>query len=153
MSAAKTLEHLLHSGELDKLLAHGARVAKANEALCNRLEASLREHCRVANLKGDTVIVIADSPVWATKLRFQTGAMLEILRDRGFPELRTLRIKVNPINVTREAAPRHGPQLSQSAAATLLRTAEGTKDVELRAVLERLAARSGKAGKGPTGSN
>ncbi len=144
MSAAKTLEHLLHSGELDKLLAHGARVAKANEALCARLEASLREHCRVANLKGDTAIVIADSPVWATKLRFQTGAMLEILRNRGFPALRTVRIQVSPLNVTREAAPRHGPHLSQSAATTLTRAAESTDDIELRAVLERLAAR-GKA--------
>ena len=142
MSAAKSLEHLLHSGELDKLLAHGARVAKANEALCNRLEAAVREHCRVANLKGDTAIVIADSPVWATKLRFQSGAMLEILRDRGFPELRSVRIKVSPVNVAREAAPRHGPQLSQSAASTLRRAAESTDDIELRAVLERLAGRS-----------
>lgn len=145
MSTGKSLELLLHSGELQKLFAHGERVAKANEALCHRLEASLREHCRVANIKGDTVIVIADSPVWATKLRFQTGAMLEILRDRGFPELRTLRIKVSPVNVAREAAPRSRPKLSQSASATLRRAAEYTDDVELRAVLERLAARGGKA--------
>ncbi len=144
MSAAKSLEQLLHSGALDKLLAHGARVAKAHEALRNQLEASLREHCRVVNIKGDTVIMMADSPVWATRLRLQTGAMLEILRERGFAELRTLRIKVSPVNVARAAVPRHGPQLSQSAASTLRRAAQSMDDVELRAVLERLAA-TGKA--------
>ena len=141
MSTGKSLGQLLHSGELQKLFAHGERVTKANEALGHQLEAALREHCRVANLKGDTAIVIADSPVWAGKLRFQTSAMLEILRDRGFPELRTLRIKVSPVNVAREAAPGSRPKLSQSAATILRGAAESTDDPELKAVLTRLAER------------
>lgn len=104
------------------------------ENLTEQLPAAIRSHCVAARRDGDTLIVLADSPVWATRLRY---ALPRIMRDLP---VRNLRVRVAPTAET-PRRPRKGvPKLPESAAAALEHTADSLDDPELSAVLRRIAS-------------
>jgi hypothetical protein len=87
----------------------------------------------------------ADSPVWATKLRFQLPVLMTALRQLApAKELRRIEVKVSPFRVAEES-PRPRIVLSSASAALLRDVAETVSDPKLQSVLLRLAGHSSKA--------
>lgn len=125
------------------LLSHVARLKDLNEQLGRQLPAPLGKHVTVANVHQDTLVLNTASPVWASRLRYLTPAILDFVRSRpGFETLRSVRVR---ISMPDSAAPvRHSRsplRPSQASAAHLRHVGESIPDPALRAALMRLADR------------
>jgi hypothetical protein len=105
------------------------------EKLLAQLPPAFRPHCAGVRADGDTLVVFADSPGWATRLRYESP---RILPGVGF---RNLRIRVTPPATAAPQATRGTPTLPATAAALLRETAAGIADPDLADTLLRLAAR------------
>lgn len=104
------------------------------EQLTLQLPSAIRSHCVGARLDGDTLVVLADSAAWATRLRY---AVPRIMVQFG---ARNLRVRVMPLDSRPRKKVRDRPRMPPEAALMLAQTAESTEDPALAAVLRRLAA-------------
>lgn len=102
------------------------------------LPPALSDHCRLGNVRGDTLVFLVDSPVWKAKLRLHADILLDAARAAGLPA-RELVLKVATMQpVSPDAAPRL--PLSQAARDALRSAAQSIADPELRAKLLELAS-------------
>lgn len=146
MSPARTLSHLLR----DANSPYGRLIERSrlHIDLQARLESLLAPgtigHYRVQNLREGILILQADSPSWASRLRFELPRLLEQLRAMpGLQQLRDIQIRVATASQPRPM-PLRRAHLSQQAAAVLESAADATQDPQLREALRRLA-RKGSA--------
>jgi len=110
--------------------------------LQHRLPEGIRQHARIVNLTGDTLVLAADNAVWASRLRCLVPDLLHPLRDEcGASDLRQVRVRVAIPQTSTE--PGRLPRLAISGnSANHLRTlANHTDDPELKSVLLRLSSR------------
>lgn len=106
------------------------------------LPAPLNDHCRVLTIRDKNLVLAADSPVWAARLRFHTHQLLQQLSRHRAVKLSTVRIRVRPPD--RQAVPdrRQPPRrLLASSSTALKQTAQAISDPELKTALLRLASR------------
>jgi len=113
-----------------------------------RLTAAAREavgppgaaHIIGACTSNHKLVVLADSPVWATRFRFQLESQLKnILENRGLK-----RVLVRTSQLSGAAAPPHRrARISARSREFLSATAESTCDPALRSIYRRLARRRG----------
>lgn len=141
MARARPLQRLL-DGSLQGITDR-ARMLDRLTAEVRRLLPEVGAHCQVANIRGDELILQVDSPAWATRLRYQGKALVGQLRRRGFPELKTVRVRVAP-PARSSPPPYRRARLSPSSGELLRQTAAAVDDDALRAALERLASRAGE---------
>jgi len=104
------------------------------ESLTERLPAAIRPHCVGARRDGDTLVVLVNSPVWATRLRYD---LTRIMGDLG---VRNFRVRVVPASEPPRRPPAKPLRLPESAAQALEQTADSVEDAKLSAVLRRLAS-------------
>ncbi|HEB92494.1 MAG TPA: DUF721 domain-containing protein [Gammaproteobacteria bacterium] len=142
-SPGKSLASILAAADngLQALFAHAHRLQTLNRILRGALGEPLGPHVSLCNIRTDTAIVTADSPVWLTQLRYQAPTVLHILQSQpGLESLRKVRFKAQPAR--EPAGPTSPPRrasLSPSGAETLGSAAEGIQDPELAEALRRLA--------------
>lgn len=130
------------AGPLARLKEHAARLHRLQADLQRCLPPLLAASCSVANLKGDTLVIFAQSTAVAVKLKQMTPSLLQHLREQGHP-LTDVHVKVS-IRQPRPTRPppierricAQGKQCLTAFAATL------PADSPLREALERLARRS-----------
>ena len=85
----------------------------------------LNEHCRALNVAGTTLILAADSPVWAARLRFHTPQLVKQLSSEHPFDIRAVRIRVRPAD--RPAPPekrQNRPRRTPLGAAALKQAAQ-----------------------------
>jgi hypothetical protein len=133
---------LKKSGPLMQLLARARVLAALDRQLKHLLEVPLRDHCQVLALHDRQLVVAADSPAWAARLRFHSPQLARKLsRDLPVP-VRSVRIRVLP--VSGEAPPaghpatvrRRGPEGKRA----LLQAVQTVSDPELKTALRNLAS-------------
>lgn len=119
-----------------------ARVLMALDAqLHELLPAPLNEHCSVLNFRDTTLVLAADSPVWAARLRFHTAQLVKQLSGHQTVTVRTVRIRVQP--PSKPHTPEHRPAASGPSArgaAVIRQAASSISDPELKSALLRLAS-------------
>ena len=103
------------------------------DQLIAQLPSAIRPHCLGARLDEDTLVVLADSAAWATRLRYEVPRVLDQFGARN------LRIRVVPADKQPPDKARAQPSLPAEAAKALEQTAETVDDPELATVLRRLA--------------
>ena len=110
--------------------------------LQHHLPEGIRQHARVVNLAGDTLVLAADNAVWASRLRCLVPELLNPLHDEcGASEVRQMRVRVAiPQNSTKPRS-RSRLAISGSSASHLRALANHTDDPELKSVLLRLSSR------------
>lgn len=125
--------------QLGELCRHAEFLVELEKKLLSRLPENLQAHCRIANYANDTLVLHTDSAAWASKLRYATSIILDIMRQQcGFETLKTVRIRVKP-----ESGP--GPETAPvttdaSATAGLIRQVANTiTDQDLRNSLLKIA--------------
>ena len=94
-----TPHSLLHSGAgaLGRLGRQAAQLAEATRVLREHLAPPLNDHATVAAIRGPTLVVVVDSPVWVARLRYQSTEILEHLAGKlGSPPVSRLRVLVRP---------------------------------------------------------
>ncbi len=111
------------------------------DALRQHLPEPLNQHFRVARVEAPArLVLVTDSAVWATQLRYQSAVLLEALARAGGAACHKVEIKIGPLSAS---PPRPAPQppLTAAAAQFIRRTADHVGDEELAAALRQLALR------------
>jgi hypothetical protein len=85
------------SSKLYLLLQHSDFLNQLNRWVQANLPAPLNQHCYVANLREQILVVYADSSLWATRLRYYAPVFLTRWQgERFLPTIVNLEIKVCP---------------------------------------------------------
>ena len=134
---------LLHSGAgtLGRLGRRAAQLAEATRILREHLTPPLADHASVAAIRGPTLVVVVDSPVWAARLRYQSAEILDhFAAALGSPRLSRLRTLVHPPLDTPKSA-RTPPRRPARPSSQLIRSVSETLEAgPLRERMARLAA-------------
>lgn len=124
---------------LAQLLERATALQQLSEKLQRFLPKTLSEHVIIANIRGDTAIIVADSPAWLTKLRYQAPVILDYLRQEpSLHEISKLHFKVFPAVEFDGTKPTSRPVLSQHASHSLKQAANGFNDPQLRTAISNL---------------
>ena len=144
MSKPLRIDKLLGGGSYASLLKRARILMALDTQIRELLPAPLKEHCRLLAVRNETLVLAAESPVWASRLRFHAPLLVKQLSRLRTVNLRTIRVRVRP-SETSAAAPeprRRANRCSAAAAAAIQQTALSVSDPELKTALLRLAGRS-----------
>ena len=138
--APRPLKDVLGSPGIEDLRRHARRLLRLEKAIHGKLPPPLPDHCRVANLHRDELVLQADSPAWASRLRYLAPMLVERLRqDHGLTvtaiTVRT-RLHNTPPDGSRPGALRRKMPARTSA---LLNALGEQRDDALGRALQRLA--------------
>lgn len=85
-------------------LRHALRLDALEQQLRPCLPFPLSEHCRLANITGDRLVFVVDSPVWNARLRLVSTELVEMARSLGLGvNSVTARTSVHPLFPTAQA--------------------------------------------------
>jgi len=83
-----------NDGDLGDLIGRARRMGELTDILCNALPESDRAAIVAANIREDgELVVICASSAWASRLRYETEALLKAARDGGV-SAHTCRVRV-----------------------------------------------------------
>ena len=120
------------------------------QGLTQRLRAvvdnDLAQHITVANLRENTVIITADSPVWLARVRYLAPILLQqIQRDKELETIQKIQFKVQPLDDARQPfTPTRHASLSARSSDIISSAASGIHHPDLSAALNRLSQRGRK---------
>ena len=129
------------SHQLDpKIKQTALKLSKYTRLLKKALPPECENHFNVANILNKTIVIVADSPVWATRLRQLGQSVLEAMNNQTQEDLHHVKI------ITRQGpvADNHNPksikrQLSSMAGDIIKQTATYCDDEELSNALLKLS--------------
>jgi len=134
----KSVRHLLQDKPTPNRLEHEISAQRALLAEIRRLlPGELAAHCVAARLHGQRLVLHADSPVWASRLRFMSAELLSLLENRG-RSLREVNIKLLPNRGRRTKRPVPASR-SQTAGDIVAESAQHVESTALRQALQRLS--------------
>ena len=136
----RTIDQFLGSKITEKKLL----LEKLNSIILPLLPEVLRSHIKVTSYNKDNqeLILIADSPVWAARLRTQHKPIISNLKkELNFP-VNSFKIKFQQPIRTKAKPKKDLPNLSNESATLLRQTANSVEDEELRKSLLRLSKNS-----------
>lgn len=125
-----------------RLLAAVTRLQQLTRAITECLPAPLDQHCLAANVQGKTLILITDSPAWSVRLRYHAPDILRSLDRLLGLKLRTLRVKISPLETPLAKGRTRRLELSQHNSELIRQTAASLRDPALKAALLRLSRHS-----------
>ena len=136
------VKKLLGGSQYSRLVSQ-ARVLLGLDGLIQELlPDALKTHCRVLSVRDQTLVLAADSPVWAARLKFHSSQLVKQLNRQQTVKLRTVRIRVRPPEKRVATERRNAPlKLGISSATALHQAADSVSDPDLKSALLRLANR------------
>jgi hypothetical protein len=136
------INNLLGKSEVARLLARARALKKLDVELHDLIPPPLNDHCRILSIRDNTLVLAADSPVWAARLRFHATQLVKQLSNSRTVNLRTVRVRVRPPASAQASHPARKPvPVSRENSHTLKQAAREITDPGLRAALLRLASR------------
>jgi hypothetical protein len=102
------------------------------------LPPNLARRCLDARPNGSVLTLFAESPVWASKLRFSAPRLLGDVRQ-SMPGIASISVRIFPQQGSAAKAQRHRPRQSPIAATSVDGSARDIHDADLRNALLRLA--------------
>jgi hypothetical protein len=102
----------------------------------------LKAHCRLLAVRGEILVLAADSPVWAARLRFHAPQLVKQLNHTQTVTLHTIQIRVRPPERIVPAQRRQSmARRSKNSTTALQQVAQTVSDAGLKTALLRLANR------------
>ncbi|MGB5540136.1 MAG: DUF721 domain-containing protein [Gammaproteobacteria bacterium] len=83
-----------------RLVAQARLLMNLEAQLQQLLPDPLQAHCHLLAVNGKILVLAADSPAWAVRLRFHTHQLVKKLTLPGGVSLRSIRIRVRPPETT-----------------------------------------------------
>ena len=117
-------------------------MGKLNQEFLKNIPGPINLHVQLAYINGTKLHVIADSPAWATKLRFMSSHIIPTLKKniQYFQYVKEMSVSTRPINSKIEKRKVSRPRyISSEARSCLENMAEGLDNKDLRQALLRLA--------------
>ena len=124
------------------ILERARKLARFEQAVLRLLPADLGAHCRVLNLKNETLVLSTTTPAWAGRLRFAVPELLTQLKCQHHMEIRQVELKIHPEANENQAVKRNTMKMSLNSAELLANTARSIDHPELQEALYRLAAKT-----------
>jgi len=142
MNQALQINKLLGSGPLAGLLARSRDLRKMGTLLAELLPEPLNAHCRILSIRNTVLVLAADSPVWAARLRFHAPQLEKQLAQYTPVKRHAIHVCVRPAETALPPRP-HKPvnRPGRQAITALQQAAQNVSDPELRTALLRLANR------------
>ena len=119
-------------------------MGKLNQEFLKNIPTPINLHVQLAFINGSKLHVIADSPAWATKLRFMSAHLIPTLKKniQYFQYVKELSITTRPVNTSHGKTTRPHPRyISKEAKNCLENMANGLDNEKLKRSLRRLANR------------
>ncbi|VAW69862.1 hypothetical protein MNBD_GAMMA09-623 [hydrothermal vent metagenome] len=110
-----------------------------NRAIKISLPRDCHDHVQVAGIRGNQLIILTDSPVWRTRLRMMSQAMLEALHQHTGLKLHRVKLSLAPQQRIIEEPPRVKRTLSRHSSNIIIQTANCISDPKLQSALLQLA--------------
>jgi len=125
-------------GALFGLLKQARLHQKLDQLLKSELDSQMAEHCQVACVRNGRLLIFTPTPVWRTRLVLLSSGLLSRLRNKGYPGLTGIDVKVSPLlsDVDEIKKPK---TLSPAAKKSLSRFAAACPDETLQAIAKRMA--------------
>jgi len=137
------MRHLLQgpAGALGDLISGARQLGQIDAALAAVLDPSVHAHVRAARLESGKLTLLADSPAWATRLRYLTPMLREQLDGGVAGALSQVHIAARPASTEREPErpERQAASLSGETATLLEQIADGIADDALSNAVRRVA--------------
>lgn len=128
------------AGIIGRFIQHIEFLKGLEQRLLSFLAPPLNKHCTIANYANDTLMLHTDAPAWASRIRYNTPAILDFLQNEcGLAALRTIRIKVMPAPLQHVRLPDKSWKLDESTASLIRRSAATITDESLRHSLEKIS--------------
>ena len=141
MPVQKIGDVIATSGNLGSLARHAQRLRDLQHLLLDALPPAFATACRVTNLKSGTLVILADNPAVAAKLRQLAPRLATHMQKQGI-EVTVIRVdvqvKTHKIKGEDEVTK---PPLAPDAIRKIEDLSEGMPPSPLRAALVRMAAR------------
>lgn len=126
--------------ELSKLAASVNKIQSYDQVLDSVLDETLRAHLRVANIRDNELILLADSPAWATRARLVLPRILEsIIEARPEAHLTGVKIITRPARADEPSGVGRPNPISAKTRKLLSDVANGIDNPKLRRALLHLA--------------
>ncbi|MDR3492025.1 MAG: DciA family protein [Gammaproteobacteria bacterium] len=142
-SSQQAITHVLQQDSklLNTLLAKIHQLNSLQQLLCESLDAKLAQHCQIANLENGSLIILTDSAIWATQIRFQAGDLLAKLRLHPLlHHLKNISCITRPAPVKQqEPAVKPMPRLSTHTAELIKNSADTIQHDKLKTALNKIA--------------
>lgn len=136
-----TCSQLLESAAVP-LLERARKLVLLEQAVLKLLPQNLAGHCKVLNLKKETLVLGAKSSAWAARLRFAEPELLTQLQCH-FPGLvRSVQVRIQPLVAETPAKSHQELKISMQSAELLAQTARDIDHPGLQEALYRLAAKA-----------
>lgn len=130
---------------MERLIQRGNQLLRVDILVRRLLGPGFEEHCRVANIKGSSLLLHVDSTVWATRIRYQLPELLRSLQQtEPLRQITEIQLRVQPRDETetpKKAARIRKATMSRDAALCVHECASSIDDEQLRSALQRLANR------------
>lgn len=95
----------------------------------------IRSHTHVINYSAREIIIGTDSPVWGSRIRYQSTQLLKALRYQGLRSLRSIKIRVIPPQIEETKVK---PTIEPLSAETLSTLEEAAKTIRHKPLAEAL---------------
>lgn len=136
------VKKLLGGSQYARLVSQARYLQQLDEHCQALLPEPLQGHCRVLSLRDGTLVLAADSPVWAARLKFHASQLVKQLNRQQGVKLRTIRIRVRPPHRPMETVTPGTPfRLGRQGATAIRQAADCVSDPGLKSALLRLANR------------
>ena len=101
---------------------------------------TLAEHCKYAHLDNHHLRLFTDASIWASRFRFQSRALQQMLNQNGY-QIKKIDVRViPPSSIPSYQKPiEPAKKVNADTAANILETAESIEDPGLKSALQRLA--------------
>jgi hypothetical protein len=131
---------------LARLLEQAGQLERLTQGLAAGLPPPLGEHVQVGRFTRERLVLVTDSPAWATRLRYCAPDILRLVEELCGVRLKEVRVRVSPLDEPRAAPPPRGrPALSAASGELLRQAALATDDPKLQGALLRLSKRARQA--------
>lgn len=132
-------------GEVADLVTQTRQLRHLTRLLNNELDTGLTGHCQVAGFRPPALVIVANSPAWATRLRFQSRTLVQQLKRKykEFQKLEYIEVRIFPSRLQPRTPPQPPRRISRRATETIVAMAESIEDAPLKEALLKLARHSG----------
>lgn len=138
---ATSLTSLIRNKHISQLIAHSEAIEEAENHLQRFLDPPLSGHVHVGNINNNTLILLTDSAVLSTRTRFLASEILDYMRkDGGLAMLERLKVKIALPESPRNLKKRTIKGISLTTSKLLQSVALDIEDIQLSAVMKRLAS-------------
>jgi hypothetical protein len=139
--SAATCIKLLESAAVP-LLERARKLVLLEQAVLRLLPENLAGHCKVLNLKKETLVLSVNSSAWAARFRFAEPELVTQLQCH-FPGLvRSVQVRIQSPSVKCSPKERSRLKISMENADILAQTARDINHPDLQEALYRLAAKA-----------